>query len=422
MPHSKSPPLFKPEAPVPEPSRRSYKVVLYSHDTFGLGNVRRALLLAEAIRDEIPDAAILIVTGSPVIQAFRIPESVDYIKLPCLDRVDRDRYEPRYLGACAQEVKRTRRAILRNAILGFDPDLLIVDKRPTGVDGELVETLELLRSEGRATRIVLGIRDILDAPEETRRSLERSGSFEAMERYYDEIWIYGTSSVFDSPSEYGFPAQVARKTVFCGYLRRPTVPSIPRRGAPRVLVTTGGSGDGGAVLDAYLEGLIDLPRRLRLESTVIFGPHLPPHRRAQLVERYGSLPDVQLVDFEPDMTRRYAEADVVVSMAGYNAVCEILSFGMPALLVPRARPVEEQLIRARLLERLGLVDLLEPSDLHPTRLLEKVLQLLAAPRSDVPSKLDLGGLHRVRDRVRKLLHNVERGSPAPVGGFDETAA
>lgn len=67
------------------------KILLYSHDTLGLGNIRRTLLLAETIRGAFPTAAVLIVTGSPVIHALRIPERIDYIKLPCLDRVDADR-------------------------------------------------------------------------------------------------------------------------------------------------------------------------------------------------------------------------------------------------------------------------------------------------------------------------------------------
>src|SRR5688572_21548735 len=73
------------------------RILLYSHDTFGLGNIRRTLLLSQALTEEFPNASILIVTGSPVIHAFRIPDRIDYIKLPSLDRVDSDSYEPRFL-------------------------------------------------------------------------------------------------------------------------------------------------------------------------------------------------------------------------------------------------------------------------------------------------------------------------------------
>lgn len=99
------------------------KILLYSHDTFGLGNIRRTLLLAEELSGQYPGAAILMVTGSQMVHSFRIPDGVDYIKLPCLDRMDAERYEPRFLRSWSEEVKRARSAILEKSVLGFEPDL-----------------------------------------------------------------------------------------------------------------------------------------------------------------------------------------------------------------------------------------------------------------------------------------------------------
>jgi predicted glycosyltransferase len=79
------------------------KILLYSHDTFGLGNIRRTLLLSEELIAQYPGASILIVTGSPMIHAFRIPKGIDYIKLPCLYRVDVGRYAARFLVECTAE-------------------------------------------------------------------------------------------------------------------------------------------------------------------------------------------------------------------------------------------------------------------------------------------------------------------------------
>jgi predicted glycosyltransferase len=379
------------------------KILLYSHDTFGLGNIRRTLVLSEALIEEFPQAAILIVTGSPVIHAFRIPEGIDYIKLPCLDRVDADRYEPRFLHEWSTEVKQTRQAILSKSILGFNPDLMIVDKRPAGIDGELLETLRELRQRRRGTKLIVGIRDILDEPARTQQSLKDTGSFEIIDRYYDEVWIYGPKTIFNTVKEYAFPDSVAQKTHFCGYLQRKTT-VLPRdEGPPRVLVTTGGGGDGGDIIEAYLEGLLNLPRRIALRTVVMFGPQMPEARRTSLLERYGHLTDVTFRDFEPDLSQRYAEADVVVAMAGYNTVCELLSFGKRAVLVPREEPVREQLIRARLLAERGYFDLVEHKQLKPDRLMAKVLTALEQGPMTVPP-LDLGGLPRIRERARFLLN------------------
>lgn len=384
-------------------SAQQPKILLYSHDTAGLGNIRRTLLLADAMRDEFPHAAILIVTGSPMIHAFRIREGIDYIKLPCLDRVDAGRYEPRFLTRFSDEVFRTRKHLLQMTVNGFCPDLMIVDKRPCGIDGELMDALDTLRSNGRRTRLVLGMRDILDEPERTSASLRLSGAFDAIEQLYDEVWIYGTEHVYASVQEYDFPAAVRAKSHYCGYLRRPTVSRVGADAdQPRILVTAGGGGDGGDLIQAYLTGLSRVPRGTRLQTTIVFGPELPESRCLHFREQYSHMADVEMYDFDPHLEHHYARADVVVSMAGYNTVCELLSFGLRAVLVPRAEPVREQTIRARRLHELGLFDVLEPADLTPSLLLFKVLaQLAASP--PVGGSLDLGGLPQIRARARALL-------------------
>jgi predicted glycosyltransferase len=399
-----STPAIRPVKPAPVTNPR---ILLYSHDTFGLGNIRRTLLLAQEVIEQYPRAAVLLITGSQMIHSFRIPNGVDYIKLPCLDRIDAERYESRFLLECSEAVKRTRRAIIERTVLGFAPDLMIVDKRPAGVDGELSDTLTALRNGNFPTRLVLGVRDILDEPRKTRESLRNNHSFEIIRDYYDEVWIYGSQLIFDTVSEYEFPEDVARITHYCGYLKRPTLTTPRNNGPPHVLVTTGGGGDGSRMIETYLEGLSNLPRNVALKSTIVFGPQMSVDKRTALVSSFAYLTDVEFREFEPELAQLYAEADLVVSMAGYNTVCELLSFGRNAILVPRAQPVKEQLIRARLLAAAGLFEIVEPNDLTPEILLTKVLASLK-DASGPPVRVDLQGLPRIRERMRELLEEKAR--------------
>ena len=377
------------------------KVLLYSHDTFGLGNIRRTLLLAETLSQSYPAASLLVVTGSPMIHAFRIPARTDYIKLPCVTRPAADSYAPAFLGGRGSEVGQIRVGVLERAILGFAPDLMIVDKRAAGIGGELIEPIRALRRSNRRTKLVLGMRDILDTPERTRLSLKRARDMRTIGRYYDEVWIYGERTVFDAVAEYGFPPEVARRTHYCGYLKRPTARSQREPGPPRVLVTTGGGEDGTELIETYLEGLIALPRSVALRTTIVFGPQLPAAARERLLGRFGALADVTFLDFDADMTSRYAAADLVVSMAGYNTVCELLSCATRAVLVPRSQPVGEQLLRARLLAARGSFGVVEPDALRPDTLMSAVLRRLEQPPSAVT--VDLDGLPRIHRRAAALL-------------------
>jgi predicted glycosyltransferase len=377
------------------------KILLYSHDTFGLGNIRRSLLLGELFAAEYPRGAILLVTGSPMIHAFTLPQQLDYVKLPCVNRVNAERYQPRFLTDCAAEVRKTRSAILKQSVVTFQPDLMIVDKRAAGIDGELLPALKALRRLPRPPRLVLGIRDILDAPAITRLALRENGSFEVMAKYYDEIWIYGSPSVFDAVAEYDFPPEVACKTRYCGYLRRAAVPQTPHDGVPRVLVTAGGGEDGCDLIAAYLADVVASPEHT-FHSTVVFGPHLDATAVDGLRALANGRSDVHFVDFEADMTRRYQAADVVVSMAGYNTVCELLTAGARGVLVPRAEPVQEQLIRARRLAARGCFRVVEPGTLADGALVGAVREALAAP-APTGRAVDMEGLTRIRERAHRLL-------------------
>ena len=377
------------------------KILLYSHDTFGLGNIRRTLLLADYLGATYPRSAILVLTGSPMIHAFRIPPRVDYVKLPCVNRIRADEYEPRFLADCGEEVRCTRSAIIERTATAFAPDVFIVDKRAGGIDNELVPALEAMRRLATPPRVVLGLRDILDAPDVTGRSLRANGSFDLIERFYDEVWIYGSRDVFDAVAEYNFPPAVAARSHFCGYLRRHAAPRTAHGGSPRILVTAGGGGDAAVLVLSYLRGLAQVPEG-EFQTVVVLGPQLDPETAEGLRRLGAHRGDVEYVEFESDMPRRYEEADVVLSMAGYNTVCELLSAGARAVLVPRAEPVQEQLIRARRLAARGYFRMVEPSTLTPERLIDEARAVLASPPSPA-SRIDMEGLMRVRSRVHRLL-------------------
>ena len=161
---------------------------------------------------------------------------------------------------------------------------------------------------------------------------------------------------------------------------------------------------GDACLHARGDAFSTLARSIQLRTTVIFGPHVDGASRRTILQRFGSLADVEFLDFEPDLAAHYAKADVVVAMAGYNTVCELLSFRRAAVLAPRATPVSEQLLRARLFAARGYFDYVEPHELTPDILIAKVLAALKRPAARRP--IDLDGLPRVRERVRSLLADV----------------
>ena len=144
------------------------RVILYSHDTVGLGHIRRVTAIARALADDDPTSSILILSGSPMADAHALPPNVDIVKLPAVRKGRNQGYEARRLALPRQEIVSLRASLIRSAVAGFRPDLFIVDKVPLGIHGELRGTLEAL---GEETQVVLSLRDILDEPSAVRDKL-----------------------------------------------------------------------------------------------------------------------------------------------------------------------------------------------------------------------------------------------------------
>ncbi len=94
-------------------------------------------------------------------------------------------------------------------------------------------------------------------------------------------------------------------------------------------------------------------------------------------------------------------------MGGYNTLVEIITLEKRAIVMPLVQPHLEQLIRASLFDRLGLIRMLHPDQLSPESMAEA---LLAALHSPAPSRqrlqavgFDLNGLHQVKTHVLRLL-------------------
>ena len=111
------------------------RLMVYSHDTFGLGNIRRMLAICTHLHATIPDLSILILSGSPMLHSFRVLQGIDYIKLPCLKRTEQGNLGVRFLDLDLEQIVRLRRELILSTAVSFQPDVVLVDKKPEGLAG-----------------------------------------------------------------------------------------------------------------------------------------------------------------------------------------------------------------------------------------------------------------------------------------------
>ncbi len=347
------------------------RLMVYSHDAFGLGNIRRMLAICEHLLSAIPDVSILVVSGSPMLQSFRLPPRLDYIKIPCLNRGESGEIAVKYLNTEIAETVKLRSDLILMAAINFKPDVILVDKKPYGIKNELATTLKFLKKQLPQTKLLLLLlRDILDSPKKTVNEWQEHGFHQAVDKFYDQILVVGMPEVFDICREYQFPQAVAQKVRYCGYLRKE--PGLKSRETRRqelqvkepeqlVLVTPGGGEDGYQLVDTYLTGAAQLQAEA-FRSVIICGSEMPAQQRDQLHQKAALNPKVKILDFTDDLMSYIDAADVVVCMSGYNTITEVLSLGKRTIAIPRIKPASEQLMRAEKMSKLGLLAMIYPTN------------------------------------------------------------
>lgn len=361
------------------------RVAFYSHDTFGLGHLRRCLKLAAALAGSLERVEGLLMTGSPWADLFSPPDGFEIASLPSIVKCGGS-YEPRERGLSLEPLLSARSGRIESLLAEFRPDLVIVDNVPCGLQGEMLPALRQVKRRP-GTRCVLALRDVLDRLDRVRSEWSSVGADEALECLYDEVWVFGSDESSRRLKELpgigsGVPCFSCGRLGLFSALRSEAAADGSEirvgRGDPRVLVTGGGGGDAMHLVQTYVEML----RLLRppVESQLVLGPDFC-HRTWSTLNRNNGFA-ARIDAFLPDLPQAMVRADVVVAMAGYNSICEIEATGSRSVLVPRVWPREEQLIRAEAQERDGRATVVRPQELTPQTLWEAISRELDRPRPE----------------------------------------
>ena len=379
------------------------RVLIYSHDTMGLGHLRRCRTIAHALVERNKNLSVLILSGSPIIGSFDFRARVDFVRIPGVIKLRKGEYTALNLHIDLEKTLSMRSSIIKHTAEIFDPHVFIVDKEPLGLRGEVHETLIMLKKRG--SHLVLGLRDVMDSPELLAPEWKRKNVMPALRNLYDAIWVYGLPQICKPLESIEMPDSVLRKLTYTGYLRR----SVPQSSDvapleitrnPYVLATTGGGGDGEALIEWILRAYETDPL-LPYPALLVLGPFMQPELQANFRARAAKLKRVEAITFNTHMESLVADAVGVIAMGGYNTFCEILSLDKRAILLPRTAPRREQFIRASRAQELGLVQMLEYQDDLDPKVMAAALRRL--PRQTKPSEVVVPGLLEGLENLDRLI-------------------
>lgn len=349
---------------------RKKRVFLYSHDTFGLGHIRRTLKIANSlVKDDA--ASVLVASASPKAQSFHVQDGIDFINLPGIIKNREGHYAPRDLDIALQELINLRSDILASSVKSFAPDIILIDKEPLGVGGELLSALDYAKRNFKNCQIYAGFRDILDDEESVRREWIERGTLNILARFFDGILIYGEREIFDFVTRYHIPEDLLEKLTYVGFIdpgedesAYDQVVDLPSFSSSQelTLVTAGGGGDGETLLTSFAE-LLEENGDFKQNFILLTGPFLSKELAIRLLKLQESRSDVQVRFFLPEPRMLMKKCSRIFSMGGYNTMCEVIALGHKPYVLGREVPRLEQSLRARCFEELGWCHSLKKEEL-----------------------------------------------------------
>ncbi len=358
----------------------SRRLVVYSHDGFGLGHLKRNYNIATQLLAQAPDLNILLLASCSNSPQIDLLPGMDLIKLPSFKKVGDERWEPRTLNISSESLIEGRRTLIRNSIDWFEPDLLLVDYMPRGIYGELDEVLGYIRDHRKNTKCVLGLRDIIDEPNRLHQRWVKDQTYAFIDEMFDNILIYGSPNFYPTTEHYKLDLLPNVDIDSVGYVsgvrgRKNVLPTYD------LAVVGGGGADAFPMISAVLKALQQIKSR-RPTTIVATGPLMPLEQRRELEQMAKDLL-VTIQTGPVDQVAIMASAKALITMAGYNTVVESIELARPSLVIPRPGPSAEQTIRAQRMTELGLCRTLTLTDANPEVLARDIQDLVrSAGRTD----------------------------------------
>ncbi|MEM0988692.1 MAG: glycosyltransferase [Pseudomonadota bacterium] len=350
----------------------------------GTGHLIRILTLARAARKREHDVTV-ISGGRPLDHVDA--SDLDLVQLPPLIVRDLD-FKSFWTakGTQADQVYMAdRRALLRLAVKGARPDILVTELYPFGRRALAKEFQAGINAAQRRNpypqpKIVCSVRDVPE-PKPKRASEVVQTLWDT----FDAVLVHGDQDFLPLSATWPMMTPETIDLHHTGYLAGPMPLAVAHN--PGVLVAVGGGPLGRHLLEVAAQAAGKSKRPWLL----LVGGDDAHAVTADLTARHGRA-NLTVQPARPDYRALMASADCSISLCGYNTAVELTQCQTPAILVPEEGGGEqEQLIRARRLANHPGIRLLRSADLTPDTLAQAAEEAATAPRrASIPLRLDDG--------------------------------
>ena len=390
--------------------------MFYCQHVLGMGHVIRSLEIIHALKS----FDVTFINGGAALPELRLPPFANMINLPAISsdgEFETLRHDDS--SQSLEQIQGERRDLLLSTFATLQPDVLILELFPFGrirFANELIPLLARIRLNAAPTTVVCSLRDILVGKSDQVR--HEAWVCSLMNRYFNLLLVHSDPRFQQLAETFSRTQDLTCPVVYTGFVAQPVepkplaeLPGIPEtpKGSPLIVVSIGGGRVGYELLESAIKAKLLLAATVPCRMVVFTGPYLPQEQFDALQILTQEHPQLSLIRYSPDFLSYLNLADLSISMAGYNTCMNLVATNTKALVLPfKGRGNEEQTIRAKKLEALGIVRIISEDNLKPENLGTLVTDLLNNPAQDTALSLDTQGATKTASVLESFLKQRHR--------------
>jgi predicted glycosyltransferase len=376
------------------------KIMFYCQHIVGMGHLIRS---TEIIRGLVSDFQVCLINGGEIIDEFPLPASVEVVNIPAI-KTDAQwkELQPVDNSLSLEEVKLRRTEQISNLFERLQPDILILELFPFGrrrFSFELIPLLEKAKAAG--TKIVSSLRDIVVNQNDRQRHEEKVCNL--IDRYFDLLLVHGDPQFVRLEEIFDRVDDLNCQVCYTGYVTQTLSATTPiHLEKPLILATVGGGRFGHDLLECVVQTAPLLKERIPHQIQVFTGPFMPEKTFNKLQNLAISHNNIQIERYTPQLLTYMQQADLSISMCGYNTTMNILNTGVRAMMMAFTDSDDrEQAIRLQKLAELGIAKAINPEDLQPEKFAARIIEYLQ--QKPVQWKFDFNGVENTAACLQSLI-------------------
>jgi predicted glycosyltransferase len=395
------------------------KILFYCQNLLGMGHLVRT---TELMRELVKTFEVCLIEGGQQVDGFEMLPAVEVVQLPTIQVEVFDSLqvgkELQVIGSTMSlaEVKEYRQQKLIEVFDRFQPDVLITEGYPFSKNKalafEMMPLLEHIRKSDRTTQVICSLRDIIMVKEFADRDAEERRRCEFVNQYYDAILLHSDPAIHRLEDNISAADTLTCPVYYTGYV----VQSEPERvefdpsdltllndSTPKIVVSVGGGKLGHDLLESIIQAAPLLYQKVSHQIVIFAGPLMDEAKYQELAKLAQGQTNISLRRFTPSLIAYFDRADLSISLGGYNTTMNILKTGVRSMIYPSDKD-REQAIRAEKLEKLGLLKMIDRSQLEPELLARSIVDYLNEESTlSLEDPLQLGGAEQASIILQGLL-------------------